>query len=109
MQTYVPGLVTLTDSGVQARLTVSDMNADGADKTKKHRLLVKPNAFNASIMFQPYISWIAAVKETVNLSSLDEETGPIGTFMDDFVTKVYLPQLEERVTGLFLQAVNGEL
>jgi hypothetical protein len=108
MQTHVPGLVTITDNGVQARLAVTRLDEDGIGQAKTHRLLMPPDPFNVAILFQPYLAFVAAARETVNLSPLDEEHGEIGTFMDDFIQKVYLPQLEEKVTNLFQQAANSE-
>jgi exocyst complex component 4 len=91
MQTHVPGLVALTENGI-----------------RNHRLLVPANPFNASILFQPYLAFITSAKETIDLNSTEEDDSSIGTFMDEFIQRVYLPQLEEKVTNLFQQAVNGE-
>lgn len=107
MQVHVPGLVTLTNDGIQAHMAITQLNEDGSVKTKNHRLLIKPNPFNVSILFQPYLAFIESAKEVVNLSSVDEESRIIGSFMDDFIQRTYLPQLEEKVTTLFHQAVNG--
>jgi exocyst complex component 4 len=108
MQTHVPGLVALTENGVQARLAVTNLNEDGSTTIRNHRLLVPANPFNASILFQPYLAFITSAKETIDLNSTEEDDSSIGTFMDEFIQRVYLPQLEEKVTNLFQQAVNGE-
>lgn len=110
MKAYAPGLVALAEKGVQNGITVTSITLDLASrKTRQYRLLVKPNPFNARILFQPYLSFVASAKKVAGISSLDDEAEVIGTFMDDFVVKVYLPQLEEKVTGIFQAAVNCEL
>ena len=108
MQAYAPGLVALAEKGVQNGIAVTSINLDLASrKTRQYRLLVKPNPFNARILFQPYLSFVASAKKVAGISSLDDEAEVIGSFMDEFVVKVYLPQLEEKVTGIFQAAVNG--
>lgn len=107
MKAYAPGLVALAEKGVQNGITVTSINLDLASrKTRQYRLLVKPNPFNARILFQPYLSFVSSAKKVAGISSLDDEAEVIGSFMDDFVVKVYLPQLEEKVTGIFQAAVN---
>jgi exocyst complex component 4 len=108
MQIHVPGLVAMTDNGVQARLAVTRLDEDGTVQARSHRLLVAPDPFNVTILFQPYLAFVASARETISMSSLDVEHGEIGTFMDEFIQKVYLPQLEEKVTSLFQQAANSE-
>lgn len=108
MKAYAPGLVALAEKGVQNGIAVTSVNLDLASrKTRQYRLLVKPNPFNARILFQPYLSFVASAKKVAGISSLDDEAEVIGSFMDDFVVKVYLPQLEEKVTGIFQAAMNG--
>lgn len=109
MKTYAPGLVTLAEKGVQNGITVTSINLDlTSRKQRQYRLLVKPNPFNARILFQPYLSFVSSAKKVAGISSLDDEAEVIGSFMDDFVVKVYLPQLEDKVSGIFQAAVTGE-
>lgn len=109
MKAYAPGLVTLAEKGVQNGITVTSINLDlTSRKQRQYRLLVKPNPFNARILFQPYLSFVSSCKKVAGISSLDDEAEVIGTFMDDFVVKVYLPQLEEKVDVILQQAVNCE-
>lgn len=107
MKTYAPGLVTLAEKGVQNGVTVTTINLDlTSRKARQHRLLVKPNPFNARLLFQPYLSFVSSAKQVAGISSLDDEAEVIGSFMDDFVVKVYLPQLEDKVTSIFQNALN---
>jgi exocyst complex component 4 len=108
MQIHVPGLVTTTDNGTQARLAITQLDEDGIGQARGHRVLMPPDPYNVAILFQPYLAFVTSAREIVDQSSLDEEHGEIGTFMDDFIQKVYLPQLEEKVTNLFQQAANSE-
>ncbi|KAJ9101966.1 hypothetical protein QFC20_005115 [Naganishia adeliensis] len=108
MKTYAPGLVTLAEKGVQNGITVTSINLDlTSRKQRQYRLLVKPNPFNARILFQPYLSFVSSAKKVAGISSLDDEAEVIGSFMDDFVVKVYLPQLEDKVSGIFQAAVTA--
>ncbi|KAJ9123257.1 hypothetical protein QFC22_001453 [Naganishia vaughanmartiniae] len=108
MKTYAPGLVTLAEKGVQNGITVTTINLDlTSRKARQHRLLVKPNPFNARLLFQPYLSFVSSAKQVAGISSLDDDAEVVGTFMDDFVVKVYLPQLEDKVTSIFQNALNS--
>lgn len=109
MKTYAPGLVTFAEKGVQNGITVTSINLDlTSRKQRQYRLLVKPNPFNARILFQPYLSFVSSAKKVAGISSLDDEAEVIGSFMDDFVVKVYLPQLEDKVSAIFQTAVTCE-
>ncbi|KAI5455480.1 exocyst subunit, variant 2 [Naganishia albida] len=108
MKTYAPGLVTFAEKGVQNGITVTSINLDlTSRKQRQYRLLVKPNPFNARILFQPYLSFVSSAKKVAGISSLDDEAEVIGSFMDDFVVKVYLPQLEDKVSAIFQTAVTS--
>ncbi len=52
---------------------------------------------------------MAAVKESIPVNFPEEEIEGFGNYMEDFVVKVYLPQLEERVTSIFQSQISGEL
>ncbi|KAI0322694.1 Sec8 exocyst complex component-specific domain-containing protein [Amylostereum chailletii] len=102
----VPGLVQgSTESAVQA--TLSSVGTDerllGIDQ--HHRLLIKPDAFHVSVLFQPMLSFLERV--VAALPSGSESARASSAVMEEFVLNVYLPQLEEKVSLLFHQAVTG--
>ena len=72
-----------------------------------HRLLVKPDAFHISVIFQPMLAFIDRV--TGILPSGFEAARASSAVLDEFVLKVYLPQLEEKVSLLFHQATTGKI
>lgn len=80
---------------------------DRLNSAEKHRLLVHANPFNVCIIFRPFIAFVSTAKQAIPSSILE---GPeiYGTFLNDFITKVYLPRLEEKGTSLFQVAVNGK-
>lgn len=90
---------------------VSLATAGGDDRVlgggQHHRLLVKPNAFHVTILFQPTLSFLERAAETLpsDIDAVKNST----SHLDDFVLKVYLPQLEEKVSLVFHQAVTGEM
>jgi exocyst complex component 4 len=102
----VPGLVQgSSETPVQATFATvgTDERLLGTDQ--HHRLLVKPDAFHITVLFQPMLSFIDRVMEI--LPSGFEAARASSAVLDDFVLKVYLPQLEEKVSLLFHQAVTG--
>jgi exocyst complex component 4 len=102
----VPGLVTgSADGGVQATLSVVGTDDRMIGPGQHHRLLVRPDASHVSVLFHPTLVFLQRVAEVLP-SGLDSAQQS-GAVMDDFVLKVYLPQLEDKVTALFLNAVNG--
>ena len=102
----VPGLVTgSTDGAVQATLSAVGTDDRMIGPGQHHRLLVHPDASYVSILFQPTLAFLQRVADV--LPSGLESAQQSGAVMDDFVLKVYLPQLEDKVTTLFLNAVNG--
>ncbi|TFY68131.1 hypothetical protein EVG20_g3687 [Dentipellis fragilis] len=102
----VPGLVQgSTESTVQA--TLSNVGTDerllGLDQ--HHRLLIKPDAFYVSVLFQPTLSFMEHLPDI--LPSSMESARAATAVLDEFVLNVYLPQLEEKVSVLFHQAVTA--
>ncbi|KAG9089978.1 hypothetical protein FRC06_001261 [Ceratobasidium sp. 370] len=95
----VPGLITsLSEPATQF--------TTGADASE-HRLLIRPDAFHVSVLFQPTLAFLERVGACLP-EGVGGEGGQKGSlFLDDFVVKVYLPQLEEKVSSLFHQAVGG--
>jgi exocyst complex component 4 len=103
----MPGLVQASaESTVQATLSsVADDRLLGAGQ--HHRLIIRPDAFHVSVLFQPTLAFLDRVSDVLpaGVDSARESS----TVLDDFVLKVYLPQLEEKVSYLFHQAVTGTL
>lgn len=73
-----------------------------------------------SVLFQPTLSFLERVAVCLpdgvaeGMGGEKEEGqgtrgGGGSMFLDDFVVRVYLPQLEEKVSSLFHQAVGGKL
>lgn len=76
-----------------------------------HKALVPADAFNVSVLFGPTLAFLERVKDImpgglVTDDEIDAGTGFEG-FLDDFVLRTYLPQLEEKVAQVFQQAVGG--
>lgn len=71
-----------------------------------HRLLVHPDAFHVSVLFQPTLVFMDRVAEV--LPEGKEVVRASGAVLDEFVLKVYLPQLEDKVSELFHQAVTSK-
>ena len=88
----------------QTIIASSDDHLLGSDQ--HHRLLIHPDAFHVTILFQPTIRFLERMTDT--LPSGVESVRTSTTVLDEFVLKVYLPQLEEKVLELLHQAVSGE-
>ncbi|EGO02554.1 hypothetical protein SERLA73DRAFT_165642 [Serpula lacrymans var. lacrymans S7.3] len=102
----MPGLVqNSTESTVQAMLSTVGTDDRLTGLSQHHRLLIRPDAFHVSVLFQPTLTFLSRISEI--LPSGVESTRPASEVLDNFVLKVYLPQLEEKVSTLFHQAVTG--
>lgn len=101
----MPGLAP-SGVGDNAQTIVTNLTDDhllGSDQ--HHRLLIRPDAFHVTVLFQPTLSFLQQVSES--LPSVLESARASSTVLDEFVLKVYLPQLEEKVLDLFHDAVTG--
>lgn len=102
----MPGLVQgVLENTVQATLSSVGTDDRLLGGGQHHRLLIKPDAFHVTILFQPTLAFLDRVAEV--LPSGMESARSSSAVLDEFVLKVYLPQLEERVSELFLHAVTG--
>ncbi|KAF8445773.1 Sec8 exocyst complex component-specific domain-containing protein [Boletus edulis BED1] len=102
----MPGLVqSSSENTVQSALSSlgSDERILGAGQ--HHRLLIKPDAFHVSVLFQPTLAFLGRVKNV--LPDGVESAQSASEVLDDFVLKVYLPQLEEKISLLFHYAVSA--
>ncbi|KAG9093587.1 hypothetical protein FS749_014144 [Ceratobasidium sp. UAMH 11750] len=99
LRATVPGLITsLSEPATQFTAGVD---------TSEHRLLIRPDAFHVSVLFQPTLAFLERIGACLP-DGVGGEGGLKGSlFLDDFVVKVYLPQLEEKVSSLFHQAAGG--
>ncbi|CAG8500956.1 8518_t:CDS:10 [Ambispora leptoticha] len=68
-----------------------------------HRLVVRPDAFNVSVLFKPTLVFLDKVREIIpsNTTTVD-----FSGFLDDFVFNVFLPQIEDKVMELLHQATT---
>lgn len=71
-----------------------------------HRLLVKPDAFNVSVLFQPALSFVSRVASVMPPEAAGETSRGFSAFLDEFVQDVFLPQLEDKVSTLFTNATG---
>ncbi|KAF8560204.1 hypothetical protein OG21DRAFT_1480036 [Imleria badia] len=102
----MPGLVqSSSENAVQSALSSlgSDERILGAGQ--HHRLLIKPDAFHVSVLFQPTLTFLGRVANV--LPDGLESARSASQVLDDFVLKVYLPQLEEKISLLFHHAVSA--
>jgi exocyst complex component 4 len=111
LKSSVPGLVHMQSvDGGSTQQSILQGVTSGSDNrftsTSKHRLLIPPNAFNVSTLFQPTLAFVQRAS-SIAPPGLEDETGAFSSVLEDFVVKVFLPQLDERVTASFQQAVSG--
>ncbi len=102
----MPGLVQApAENTVQSALSTVGTDDRLLGAGQHHRLLIKPNAFHVSVLFQPTLAFLARVAEVLpsDIDSVRESSA----VLDEFVLNIYLPQLEEKVSYLFHQAVTG--
>lgn len=103
----VPGLVHgLAENTVQATLSAVGTDDRLLGTGQHHRLLVHPDAFHVSVLFQPTIAFMDHIADV--LPSGSESVRASSAVLDEFVLKVYLPQLEDKVSELFHQAVTSK-
>jgi exocyst complex component 4 len=104
----VPGLAQgSSETAVQSTFVTVGTDEQLLGTDQHHRLLVKPDAFHISVLFQPMLAFIDRVTEI--LPSGFEAARASSAVLDEFVLKVYLPQLEEKVSLLFHQATTGKV
>lgn len=111
----VPGLATEGTPGAMiVSSIVTDDRASGGRNGPgggTHKALVSADAFNVSVLFAPTWAFLERAKMILPSGMLEDggaATGGFGGFLDDFVLRTFLPQLEEKVSHVFHQAVGGE-
>ncbi|KAJ4485935.1 Sec8 exocyst complex component-specific domain-containing protein [Lentinula aciculospora] len=102
----MPGLVQgPAENTVQSALSTVGTDDRLLGAGQHHRLLIKPNAFHVSVLFEPTLAFLDRVRSV--LPSDIESVRESGTVLDEFVLNIYLPQLEDKVSYLFHQAISG--
>lgn len=102
----VPGLVQgSSENTVQATLSAVGTDERMLGAGQHHRALVHPDPFHVTVLFQPTLAFMDRVTEV--LPSGHEASRASSVVLDEFVLKVYLPQLEDKVSELFHQAVTS--
>lgn len=101
----VPGLVQGSENAVQATLAAVGTDDRLMGTGQHHRLLVHPNAFHVSVLFQPTLAFLDRISDI--LPSGMEAVRASSAVLDEFVLKVYLPQLEDKVSTVFHQTVTS--
>ncbi|CAJ0842913.1 15490_t:CDS:10 [Entrophospora sp. SA101] len=64
-----------------------------------HRLVVRPDAFNISVLFKPTLEFLEKVKTIIPNS--ESSSTDFTAFLDDFVFNVFLPQIGDKIFELF--------
>jgi exocyst complex component 4 len=104
----VPGLVQLNaENAVQNTLSALGTDERMVGAVQHHGLLVKPDAFHVTVLFQPTLAFLQRISDI--LPSGMESARTSTAVLDDFVLRIYLPQLEDKVSLLFMQAVSGTM
>ncbi|KAH8099379.1 Sec8 exocyst complex component-specific domain-containing protein [Cristinia sonorae] len=101
----VPGLVQGSLEGVQATLSAVGTDDRLLGTGHHHRTLVHPDAFHVSLLFQPTLAFLDRIVEILPFGQ--EASRDSTVLLEEFVLKVYLPQLEDKVSLFFHQAVSG--
>jgi len=105
-------IATMSSSTTIASYTIpnSMINPTGTSNTvpgmdQHHKLLIKPDTFNITVLFQPTLTFLDRVVDVLPMGL--ESAKASSTVMEEFVLKVYLPQLEEKVLDLFHLTVSS--
>jgi exocyst complex component 4 len=101
LKASVPGLV-----GIQQGDLLNPLD-ENLVTSGRHRNLIPANPFNVTTLFQPTVAFIVKAS-SIAPSGFEEEPKAFGAVLEDFVVRVFLPQLDERVTEAFQNAVSGE-
>jgi len=101
----MPGLApnAAGDTSQTIVTSATDERLLGVDQ--QHRLLIRPDASHVTVLFQPTLSFLQRVSETLPTGIESPQTA--SAVLDQFVLSVYLPRLEEKVSDLFHEAVTG--
>jgi len=98
-QKFVPGLVSLQQSTASAVTTTTQPDGSATG----HKLLVEPSVFNITSLLPPSISFLKRLRELIPPGS-DIVVSTLSSFLNDFLTNVFHPQLEETLIEMCLQS-----
>ncbi|KIK30358.1 hypothetical protein PISMIDRAFT_87500, partial [Pisolithus microcarpus 441] len=102
----MPGLAhSSSESTIQTALSIVTTDDHAPDPGQHHRLLIKPDAFHISVLFQPTLTFLSRMADVFPHDM--DNAHSMAELLDDFVLKVYLPQLEEKVSLLFHHAISS--
>ncbi|TIA91919.1 hypothetical protein E3P99_00854 [Wallemia hederae] len=113
LSTTMPGLVGNTSS-LQNNLLEqgSSTTAIGSDVDRAYTRLTPADAFNIPVLFQPTCTFIDGAETVLGVrgaaasrSQSSHHLSPLREFMDTFIEKVFLPQLQDKVMEIFQGAV----
>ncbi|CAI2168626.1 9696_t:CDS:10 [Funneliformis geosporum] len=102
LQNSMPEVFAKVPDERQLSVFVVDRFAN-ANITAGHRLVIKPDAFNVSIIFKPTLAFLDKVKKIIP-SSAHQSSADFTTFLDDFVFNVFLPQIGDKIFEIFRQS-----
>lgn len=100
----MPGLAP-NAAGDTSQTIVTSAIDDRLLGVDQHRLLIRPDPFHVTVLFQPTLSFLHRVSESLPSGIESPQTSTV--VLDQFVLNVYLPRLEEKVSDLFHEAVTG--
>lgn len=98
-QKFVPGLVSLPQASMTS--TVASNQNDGS--ATGHKLLVEPSVFNITSLLPPSVSFLKRLRDLIPPGS-DIVLSTISSFLNDFLTNVFHPQLEETLVEFCSQS-----
>lgn len=101
----MPGLAPTATSDTSQTIVTSATDERLLGTDQQHRLLIRPDAFHVTVLFQPTLSFLQRVSEILPSGIESPQTSSV--VLDQFVLNVYLPRLEEKVSDLFHEAVTG--
>ncbi|KAG9049709.1 hypothetical protein FS837_009354 [Tulasnella sp. UAMH 9824] len=100
----VPGLVGgSADTTIQASQSTGTGTDDRYTGAGSHFRIIKADAFHVTVLFQPTLAFLQRVEQVLP-PGMGDVARASTAFLDEFVVKVYLPQLEDKVATLFHQA-----
>lgn len=104
LSTTMPGLV---GAGTLYTNLLDSNSALTNEVDKSYTRLTKADAFNIPVLFQPTCAFIKSGMRILGMNGDDERTplSELRDFMDTFIEKVFLPQLQDKVMELFQGAV----
>lgn len=112
LQTTMPGLVSNQTSN--ANLIESTNIPTSMELERNYTRIAKADPFNIPVFFQPTCSFIDKCIEILGISGISlndakegeyDQQNDLRDFMDTFIEKVFLPQLQDKVMELFQGAV----